>query len=442
MDNKQSREHFNPLRKKFVSPQGNRKWQKSPGISSKVKSNMKEFNKLSQKDKKDSNLKKKLYEMKKDKSLKYHLGGNSCDPLNLCSLIDRDPMLNTPQASPHPMHGDSPIEISLPHDYKDPLNLKCYPEEDGKDGPTPKKKKKRRHKNRQHDIENNEQKEEKNQNKEMEKCEKPKEKKKKRKSKKVKCDTDDTEVTETDKEEVKSDFVNSEVQETKVDQNNKKDDKADEEPPKKKMKVCKDNLQDTKRDVDTEEQEVRERIADVSGQESKIQGNNKKISTPPFRRKEKQNLRSKKKDSKKSQKLFIYGNYNRYYNYRNPHSSEDPRTKCFRKEWFYNKDVLDIGCNVGNVTFAVAQQFEPRIIIGNDIDNSLIKIAKTNAQVFAYQNLSSKSSSGKEFPLSFAVTNGPIAAPVLLTNDKKQDKLEFPKNVIFKQVRVLKHIKG
>ncbi|XP_031564804.1 probable RNA methyltransferase At5g51130 [Actinia tenebrosa] len=432
MDNKQSREHLNPLRKKMVSPQGNRKWQKSTGISSKVKANMKEFHKFSQKDKKDTNLKKKLCEMKKDKSLKYHLGGSSYDPLNLYSLIDRDPMLNTPQASPHPMHGDSPIEVSCPHDYKDPLNLKRFPE---KDGPTPKKKKKRKHKTRQHDIENNEQKDQKSENQEMEKSEKPKERKKK-KGKKVKCNTDELEVKGENKGEIKSDvFVNSEVQKAEVDQNCKKDEAADdEEPPRKKAKKWIDNLQDKISDVDTKDQQkIGENTAAMSGQDSKIKENDQRTPTPPIQRKEKQNLILKKKDFKKSPKLFIYGNYNRYYNYRNPQSSVDPRTKCFRKEWFYNKDVLDIGCNVGNITFEVARQFEPRIIIGSDIDNSLIKMAKTNAQVFAYQNLSSKSSSGKEFPLSFAVTNGPIAAPVLLTNDKRQEKLEFPKNVIFKQ---------
>jgi 7SK snRNA methylphosphate capping enzyme len=105
---------------------------------------------------------------------------------------------------------------------------------------------------------------------------------------------------------------------------------------------------------------------------------------------------------------------------------------------------LDVGCNIGNVTFGIAQQFAPRVIIGNDIDNALIKIAKTNAQIYAYQTVSSASSSGGQFPLSFAVTNGPIAAPILLSNDKGQEKLEFPRNVIFKQVRVilLKDITG
>ena len=49
----------------------------------------------------------------------------------------------------------------------------------------------------------------------------------------------------------------------------------------------------------------------------------------------------------KSQK-FEYGNYNRYYGYRNPGAClfpgtlEDPRLYHFRPEWFFGKDVLVI----------------------------------------------------------------------------------------------------
>jgi hypothetical protein len=48
---------------------------------------------------------------------------------------------------------------------------------------------------------------------------------------------------------------------------------------------------------------------------------------------------------KKSSKKFEYGNYNRYYGYRNPGlllpgTLEDPRLFHFRPEWFFGKDVL------------------------------------------------------------------------------------------------------
>ena len=44
---------------------------------------------------------------------------------------------------------------------------------------------------------------------------------------------------------------------------------------------------------------------------------------------------------------FQYGNYNRYYGYRLEGS--DPRFRFFDPDWFRGKDVLDIGCNVGEV---------------------------------------------------------------------------------------------
>ncbi len=52
-----------------------------------------------------------------------------------------------------------------------------------------------------------------------------------------------------------------------------------------------------------------------------------------------------KKDDKK--KLFEFGNYNRYYGYRA--EADDPRLPHMDVEWFRGKDVLDIGCNVGQV---------------------------------------------------------------------------------------------
>ena len=45
---------------------------------------------------------------------------------------------------------------------------------------------------------------------------------------------------------------------------------------------------------------------------------------------------------------FQYGNYNRYYGYRLEGS--DPRFRFFDPNWFKGKDILDIGCNVGEVS--------------------------------------------------------------------------------------------
>lgn len=86
---------------------------------------------------------------------------------------------------------------------------------------------------------------------------------------------------------------------------------------------------------------------------------------------------------------FHYGNYDRYYGKRAIHEGlakdvkddagnyafDDPRLQFFKKEWFEKKKVLDIGCNVGFVTMAIAHRFAPSSIVGLDIDKKLIQTA-------------------------------------------------------------------
>ncbi|KAJ1921406.1 hypothetical protein H4219_000723 [Mycoemilia scoparia] len=76
---------------------------------------------------------------------------------------------------------------------------------------------------------------------------------------------------------------------------------------------------------------------------------------------------------------FQHGNYPFYYGYRNPMSSyDDPRINLLNPEWISNKRCLDIGCNSGLVTIEVARRFNPKEIVGIDIDQSLIKKARKN----------------------------------------------------------------
>lgn len=98
---------------------------------------------------------------------------------------------------------------------------------------------------------------------------------------------------------------------------------------------------------------------------------------------EKAGKKSVAKDGK-----FQFGNYNRYYGYRNEPMSPDVRLECFRKEWFADKDVLDIGCNVGHVTLTIARDFDPHQIVGIDIDKNLIKSAIKNIRHYVYNKSS------------------------------------------------------
>ena len=102
-------------------------------------------------------------------------------------------------------------------------------------------------------------------------------------------------------------------------------------------------------DTDDEEQPVNEKVVEKVAEIKEVE--TKKCDT----------LKSSTSDSKlenlpstskgifkpsKSEK-FQYGNYNQYYGYRNPGNIEDLRLQFFKSTWFEDKDVLDIGCNIG-----------------------------------------------------------------------------------------------
>ena len=135
----------------------------------------------------------------------------------------------------------------------------------------------------------------------------------------------------------------------------------------------------------------------------------------------------KKQKSKNNDDRFIYGNYNRYYGKRNP-QEDDKRLETFKKSWFEDKLVLDIGCNIGHITLSIAKDFEPRMITGMDIDGKLISIARKNIKHYASAN----TIDGKKVPVSLPVCYGPVAATTI---PQLNEKSKFPNNVHFVQVR-------
>ncbi|CAN7986116.1 unnamed protein product [Ixodes hexagonus] len=124
---------------------------------------------------------------------------------------------------------------------------------------------------------------------------------------------------------------------------------------------------------------------------------------------------------------FQYGNYNRYYGYRNNGGQEDPRLKVMQASWLDGKDVLDIGCNVGHFTLSLARGFSPRKVIGLDIDGRLIKAARRNVRHYLTAALAGE----MRFPVSMAICHGPIAAAAL--PGRESEPVTFPNNVFFVQ---------
>lgn len=81
---------------------------------------------------------------------------------------------------------------------------------------------------------------------------------------------------------------------------------------------------------------------------------------------------------KSHSKQYIYGNYNRYYGYRNQSEAEDLRLVAFKQhpEFFVGRDVCDIGCNYGEITMTIAREIGVKFITGLDIDKDLIGVAR------------------------------------------------------------------
>ena len=114
---------------------------------------------------------------------------------------------------------------------------------------------------------------------------------------------------------------------------------------------------------------------------------------------EREDVSKKPKQDPKQQKVFRYGNYNRYYGYRNANKEKDKRIDAFKEDWFNGKTCLDIGCNVGHLTLWITKYFKVKSMRGVDIDCKLIQAAKSNIQHYMDDDIDAvqaKSSDSKE----------------------------------------------
>lgn len=81
---------------------------------------------------------------------------------------------------------------------------------------------------------------------------------------------------------------------------------------------------------------------------------------------------------------YQFGNYNRYFGFNSLDEFSDVRLKIFMRNSFLfrGKTMLDIGCNVGHMTVAVAKKLQPKVIVGIDIDSHLIARARQNLSLY------------------------------------------------------------
>ncbi|CAL4060439.1 unnamed protein product, partial [Meganyctiphanes norvegica] len=134
-----------------------------------------------------------------------------------------------------------------------------------------------------------------------------------------------------------------------------------------------------------------------------------------------QNVQPPQKYNPKNE-IFQYGNYNKYYGYRNPDHTPDARLNYLSASWFEGKEILDIGCNIGHITLTVARDYNPKRVVGIDIDKKLINIAQKNIKHYMRQG-------GVEevnFPKSMRALYGPLKPPVMTDGSRS-----FPYNIKF-----------
>lgn len=158
-----------------------------------------------------------------------------------------------------------------------------------------------------------------------------------------------------------------------------------------------------------------------------------------------------------------FGNYNRYFGFESLNKNMDVRLKIFQRNvhLFKHKDVLDIGCNVGLMTLAIAKLLSPKSITGVDIDRKLITIARNKLKkyvavpdVLKDTDLTTETAKRHRpecFPMSFPICYGNLSAafrqiqkkaqtPQTLVSTPQTPQNEaqnprIPENVSFEEVR-------
>ena len=83
---------------------------------------------------------------------------------------------------------------------------------------------------------------------------------------------------------------------------------------------------------------------------------------------------------KKDVKLKTFGNKDKSFKKQLADKWMDPRLQQLEKVWLKGMKVLDIGCGSGIVDILLGVRYEPKLVIGVDIDHQMIKSSIDNMQ--------------------------------------------------------------
>uniref|UniRef100_M4AP89 RNA methyltransferase n=1 Tax=Xiphophorus maculatus TaxID=8083 RepID=M4AP89_XIPMA len=87
----------------------------------------------------------------------------------------------------------------------------------------------------------------------------------------------------------------------------------------------------------------------------------------------------------------------------------DPRLRLLETDWFRDRTVLDVGCGAGHMTLAIARSFNPAHILGVELDGRLVHAARQNIRHFLSHDL--VAAHRQEV---MRAPRGPLSAPPLL----------------------------
>ncbi|KAK2899304.1 7SK snRNA methylphosphate capping enzyme-like [Channa argus] len=112
-------------------------------------------------------------------------------------------------------------------------------------------------------------------------------------------------------------------------------------------------------------------------------------------------------EKKKDKHRYQYGNHSHYYGFHGFYGNkwegrvgedEDPRLRLLEADWFRDKAVLDVGCGTGHMTLSIARRFNPTHILGVELDKRLVQAAIQNIRHFLSHDLVVEERRGKVLP--------------------------------------------